>query len=373
MTRRASEPGRKLADPVVIGRASPVLITGGCGFIGSNLADSFLNSGEEVIVFDNLSRNGVKDNLDWLEQRHGNRVHRCIADLRQETALDAAVRDARAIFHFAAQTAVTSSLDHPIEDFEINARGTLNLLEAVRRAGGWQPVVFASTNKVYGSLSDLALVECVDCHLPTDDRLRIFGVDEDRSIDCCTPYGCSKGVADQYMLDYAASYGLKSAVLRMSCVYGPRQFGTEDQGWVAHFLIRALNREAITIFGDGKQVRDVLHVDDAVLAYRGILDAIDAVSGRAFNLGGGHDNAVSLAMVLDEIAGMVGEAAKVTYEPARIGDQLYYVSDTRRLQSAIGWSPTVAWRSGLRDLHAWLEAERGMHATRHHLSRRLPA
>src|SRR5690606_27350512 len=213
--------------------------------------------------------------------------------------------------------------------------------------------VFASTNKVYGSLSDLALVECVDCHLPTDDRLRIFGVDEDRSIDCCTPYGCSKGVADQYMLDYAASYGLKSAVLRMSCVYGPRQFGTEDQGWVAHFLIRALNREAITIFGDGKQVRDVLHVDDAVLAYRGILDAIDAVSGRAFNLGGGHDNAVSLAMVLDEIAGMVGEAAKVTYEPARIGDQLYYVSDTRRLQSAIGWSPTVAWRSGLRDLLAW--------------------
>lgn len=336
----------------------PVVITGGAGFIGCNLAESLLADGQEVIIIDNLSRRGVERNLDWLRARHGGRMTAIVADIRAPAEIEPVIARAGAVFHFAAQTAVTTSLADPVTDFEINARGTLNVLEAVRKSGRPTPVIFSSTNKVYGGLDDLRIFERDGRYTPADSVILARGLSEDRKLDFCTPYGCSKGVADQYVLDYASAFGVPAAVLRMSCIYGPRQFGTEDQGWVAHFLIRALEGTPITLYGDGKQVRDVLHVRDAVSAYRAVLDAIDTVSGRAFNLGGGPANAVSLHMVLDEIAAITGQAVPVGHAPWREGDQLYFVADTGRLQTELGWRPTIGWREGLRDLAEWLEADR---------------
>ncbi len=349
-----------LAAPSIARPATPVVILGGAGFIGSNLADSFLSDGQEVVLFDSLSRPGVERNLAWLTARHGERLHPMLADIRDPAAMREAVTGAAAIFHLAAQVAVTSSLLDPRHDFAVNAEGTLNVLESIREHASAAPVVFASTNKVYGQLADVTVLEAVEGYLPQDDALRSFGMDETRPLDFCTPYGCSKGVADQYVLDYAHSYGLRTAVLRMSCIYGPRQFGTEDQGWIAHFLIRALKGDPITIFGDGKQVRDVLHVGDAVRAYRAVLGGIDRVSGRAFNLGGGPANAVSLHVVLAEIAAVLGHEIPIRYEPVRAGDQPYFVADTRRLQEAVGWRPKTGWQEGVRDLARWLRGDLGL-------------
>ena len=343
--------------PPISSTEKPIVITGGAGFIGSNLADALLSDGETVAVLDNLSRGGVKQNLLWLQERHGERLQVVTADVRDSEAVDAALANAAAVFHFAAQTAVTTSLADPIEDFEINARGTVNVLEAVRKAGHRAPVIFSSTNKVYGGLGDLRLVELDERHVPADELIRTRGINEDRKLDFCTPYGCSKGVADQYVLDYGRSYDLPTAVLRMSCIYGPRQFGTEDQGWVAHFLIRALKGEPITIYGDGKQVRDVLHVSDAVAAYRAVLADIDKVRGRAFNLGGGPRNAVSLNMVLREIENIVGTTLSVSRDDWREGDQLYFVAETSRLEAELAWHAKTGWRDGLRDLADWLAGQ----------------
>ncbi|MBS3647545.1 NAD-dependent epimerase/dehydratase family protein [Pseudaminobacter sp. 19-2017] len=335
-------------------RSGPIVIVGGCGFIGSNLADSFLSDGERVVVVDNLSRDGVEDNQLWLSEKHGDLVSVEIADIRDTDALSTIVDDARAVFHFAAQTAVTTSLVDPVEDFEVNARGTLNVLEAVRKSGRATPVIFASTNKVYGDLGDLAMIEQDGMYAPAEAEIRAHGIGEWRSLEFCTPYGCSKGVADQYVLDYAKSYGLPTAVLRMSCIYGPRQFGTEDQGWVAHFLIRALADEPITIYGDGRQVRDILHVSDAVAAYRAVLSRIEEFSGRAFNLGGGPQNAVSLRMVLHEIGRILGREVPFSFARTRTGDQLYFVADTRAISSALGWEAQMTWQDGIRSLADWL-------------------
>lgn len=337
-------------------KGGSIVITGGAGFIGSNLADALLGDGQSVTVLDNLSRNGVNQNLDWLKQRHGDRLTVVVADIRNAAAIEPALAGASAVFHLAAQTAVTTSLVDPGEDFDINARGTLNVLEAVRKGGRKAPVIFSSTNKVYGGLDDLRLFEQDGRHTPADELIRARGINEDRRLDFCTPYGCSKGVADQYVLDYDRSYDIPTAVLRMSCIYGPRQFGTEDQGWVAHFLIRALRGEAITIYGDGKQVRDVLHVSDAVAAYRAALAQIETVRGRAFNLGGGPRNAVSLNMVLKEIEHLVGSPLTVGHDTWREGDQLYFVAETSRLEAELGWRMRIGWRDGLRDLAEWLMA-----------------
>ena len=346
---------RQLSAPVALRGRSPIVITGGSGFIGSNLADALLKDGEDVVVIDNLSRSGVEQNLVWLKKRHPGRLHPVLADIRDMRAIEPVLAGAKAVFHLAAQTAVTTSLDQPLIDFEVNARGTINVLEAVRRSGRRTPVIFASTNKVYGGLDDLAMVELDDCYIPQDEAIRAHGVGESRPLEFSTPYGCSKGVADQYVLDYAKSFGIPAAVLRMSCIYGPRQFGTEDQGWVAHFLISALKGETISIYGDGKQVRDILHVNDAVAAYRALLGSIDAVSGRAFNLGGGPRNAVSLRILLKEIGRIVDGEIAVRYGDWRQADQLYFVADTRRLRHEVDWEPRVSWLDGLRDLAAWLE------------------
>ena len=348
-----------LCAPVLIGRRSPILVTGGSGFIGSNLADSLLLDGEEVVVLDNLSRPGVEQNLAWLSERHGQRLHPLIADIRDPHCIDDIAGDVKAVFHLAAQTAVTTSLEQPLDDFEVNARGTLNLLEALRRTGKRTPMIFASTNKVYGNLQDIALEVMEGRHLPVDGQLRAHGIGEDRSLRFCTPYGCSKGVADQYVLDYAGSFGLPTAVLRMSCIYGPRQFGTEDQGWVAHFLIRAMRREPVTIFGDGKQVRDVLYVDDAVEAYRSVLRSIGEAGGKAFNIGGGPANAISLEMAIREIARLVHHEVELSRADWRAGDQLYFVADSRALGRQAGWRPRTDWRAGFRRLAEWVRAAEG--------------
>ncbi|NDV49284.1 SDR family NAD(P)-dependent oxidoreductase [Salipiger sp. PrR003] len=344
-----------LSAPAVARHVRPMLITGGAGFIGANLADACLSDGEEVIVLDNLSRAGVEQNLAWLETRHGARLHPMAADVRDEQALSDAVREASAVVHLAAQTAVTTSLLSPSEDFEVNARGTLNLLETLRATGRRIPLVFASTNKVYGCLDDVPLQGTPP--RPVTAALA-RGLDESRPLQFATPYGCSKGVADQYVLDYARSYGLPAAVLRMSCIYGPRQLGTEDQGWVAHFLIRSLQDEEITIYGTGQQVRDICEISDAVAAYRAVLAGIDRLSGRAFNLGGGPGNAVSLREVLAEIERLTTRRPRLRTDSWRAGDQAWFVADTSALRKATGWQPHVPWREGLETLARWLVRNR---------------
>lgn len=347
-----------MVEPISVRSAAhpPVVILGGAGFIGSNLAKSFLEDGEQVIVIDNLSRPGVEHNLRWLKSRYGDRLQAKLTDIREEPNLGEILRGVRAVVHLAAQVAVTTSLLDPLEDFDVNAYGTLRVLEALRNNGANVPLLFASTNKVYGDLADIQLEETPEGYLPIDPALRERGIDERQPLDFRTPYGCSKGVADQYVLDYARSFGLPLAVLRMSCIYGPRQFGTEDQGWVAHFLLRAIRRQPIVLYGDGRQVRDVLHVDDAVRAYRLLLDCIQETRGRAFNLGGGPKNAICLNRLLMEIESVTGEKVHVSRAQPRRGDQLYFVADAGRIERAVGWQPEIDWRAGLRDLLGWLES-----------------
>jgi CDP-paratose 2-epimerase len=334
------------------------VVTGGAGFIGCNLADRLVQEGYEVVVFDALVREGVERNLAWLKARHGSKIVAIKADVRDEEAVRAAVHGADAVFHLAAQVAVTTSLVEPRTDFEINGRGTLNVLEAARPRR--TPVIFASTNKVYGDLSDLRLELADDCYRPRDPRVRSHGVDERRPLDFHTPYGCSKGAADQYVLDYARSFELPTCVMRMSCIYGPHQMGTEDQGWVAHFLIRALQGETISIYGDGRQVRDVLHVDDAVSAYVAALRSIEDVAGQAFNLGGGPANAISLLQLLRFMAEVSGTKPNLEFSDWRAGDQRYYVSDASAVQRTLNLPRPRDWRDGVAHLAEWLAAERGM-------------
>jgi|LSQX01.1.fsa_nt_gb CDP-paratose 2-epimerase len=334
-----------------------VLITGGCGFIGTNLADRFLSEGTPVTVYDNLSRPGVADNLAWLQEQHGDLLHVEVADVRDPIALRQCVSDASAVYHFAAQVAVTTSLELPVLDFGVNARGTLNLLEELRRLDSPPPLVFTSTNKVYGALADVALEQADSRYQPVDRALRSRGISEDRSLDFHSPYGCSKGAADAYVTDYARTYRMPATVFRMSCIYGPHQRGTEDQGWVAHFLISVLKGEPLAIFGDGLQVRDLLYVEDLVEALRAAVDNIEVTSGKAFNIGGGPANAVSLMNVLRKIRDLTGIEPEISFAPWRVGDQRYYVSDTTRFRRACGWSPTVSVDEGLEGLYDWLMSQ----------------
>jgi CDP-paratose 2-epimerase len=241
-----------------------------------------------------------------------------------------------------------------MHDFEVNARGTLNLLSALNTLNDPPPVLFTSTNKVYGGLDDVALTTDGRRYRPVDDHLHARGIDERRPLDFHSPYGCSKGAADQYVIDYARTFGLRGVVFRMSCIYGPHQFGTEDQGWVAHFLIRALRGEPITLYGDGQQVRDVLFVDDLVDAMQLAFANIDVVAGQAFNMGGGVSNTTSLVELIDLIADLTGTRPDVTLDDWRPGDQRYYVSDTARFGALTGWRPRVGVEDGVQRLHDWL-------------------
>jgi CDP-paratose 2-epimerase len=337
----------------------PILITGGCGFIGCNLADRIAGQGGAVIVIDNFARGGARENAQWLKSRHHDRVNLIAADVRDPIPVIDAVREAQAVFHLAAQVAVTDSLVDPSADFEINARGTLNVLEAVHLHNASAPVVFASTNKVYGRLiGDDQIARLGERYIPTNPRLA-NGVSEDTPLDFYSPYGCSKGAADQYVRDYARVFGLKTAVMRMSCIYGPRQFGTEDQGWIAHLLLSALRHQSLTIYGDGYQVRDALHISDAVDAWLAVLDQIENLRGGVFNLGGGASNSISLRELIDLMPELTGIGINYSFAAWRPGDQPWYVSNTRALSDAVGWRAAIGLREGLASLHQWLTERHG--------------
>jgi CDP-paratose 2-epimerase len=332
-----------------------IFITGGAGFIGCNSADYFLRRGQTVTIYDNFSRRGGRANLEWLRANHGDRRLSIIeADIRDHAALDTAVAGAApdVVLHLAGQVAVTTSVVEPREDFEINALGTFNVLEAVRRHAPEAALLYASTNKVYGGMESVEIVQRDGRYAYADFP---HGIPETYPLDFHSPYGCSKGAGDQYVRDYARIYGLRTLVLRQSCIYGLRQFGVEDQGWVAHFVIAAVKGRPITIYGDGRQVRDVLFIDDLVRAYALGIERIDDLRGEVLNLGGGPDNTLAIwsefGPLLTELA---GRPVAVTYGPWRPGDQKVFVADIGKAERLLGWRPAISPTEGIARLHGWV-------------------
>jgi len=338
--------------------AHSTLITGGAGFIGTNMAARQLTAGGRVTILDNLSRAGTERNLQWLVSKYGDRVTIARGDVRDRMLVRRSLRGVDQVFHFAAQVAVTTSLTDPVADFRTNAEGTLSVLEELRALAEPPPLLFTSTNKVYGGLTDLTLVEERGRHLPQDRAVRDHGIGEGRSIAFSSPYGCSKGAADQYVLDYAASFGLRTVVFRMSCIYGPHQWGNEDQGWLAHFLLQAMRGDPITIFGDGRQVRDALYVDDLLGAMQLAVDHADRLRGRAFNIGGGPGNAISLLDLVELITQLEGVRPRVQHDAWRVADQRWYVSDIGAFTASTGWQPRTSAPDGVARLHRWLRDQR---------------
>jgi len=332
------------------------IITGGAGFIGCNAASRFLRRGDEVVVVDNLSRRGTQQNLDWLKsQGKLTFVKTDIADAASvKSALDAH-RDGDLILHLAGQVAVTSSVVDPRDDFEANALGTFNVLEAARAIGTKAPFLYASTNKVYGGMEDLGIVERNGRY---DYKDYPDGVSEERGLDFHSPYGCSKGSADQYVRDYHRIYGLNTVVFRQSCIYGYRQFGLEDQGWVAWFIIAAQLGRPITIFGDGKQVRDALFIDDLVDAYEAAANSVEKAAGRVYNIGGGRANTISLLDLIDYLGKKLGRPLQYQKKDWRPGDQRCFISDNRKAQRELGWTAKTSWQRGLDQLYDWVAANR---------------
>jgi CDP-paratose 2-epimerase len=335
-------------------------ITGGIGFIGTNLADRLLREGHEVILFDNVSRTGVQQNLDWLNSQHGDRMRFIKGDVRDLDAVKNAMQGTDAVFHLAAQVAVTTSLANPQEDFSVNAQGTLNVLEVARQQKPMPIVLYTSTNKVYGGLEHLRVVE----HLSRYEFENLpRGVPETCPLDFHSPYGCSKGAADQYVHDYHRIYKLPSVVFRMSCIYGPHQFGNEDQGWVAHFALTGLRGGRLTIYGDGKQVRDLLYVDDLIELMLRASANITRAAGQVYNVGGGPANTISVwAELQDPLQRILGQLPPVDYGQFRPGDQKVYVSDIRKAQRHLGWTPKVDVMEGLRQMVEQLSPMRSINA-----------
>lgn len=330
-----------------------VLVTGGAGFIGSNLVNQLLIDGHKVIVFDNLSRSGCESNLDWLREIHGSdSFHLVVANLTDFNALKRASDGAEVIYHLAGQVAVTTSVQNPRLDFEDNAIGTFNALEAARLVGDNPIFIYASTNKVYGAMEEVEVIEDTTRYRCLELPL---GVSEDRPLDFHSPYGCSKGAGDQYTRDYARIYGLRSVVVRQSCIYGYRQLGIEDQGWLAWFIIAALKDRPITIYGDGKQVRDALFIDDLLAAYKAIISNIDVAAGKIYNIGGGPQNTISVwaefGPLLEEL---FGHSISVRYSDWRPGDQPIYISDICKAEMELGWSPRVSIQEGIKRLFFWI-------------------
>ena len=326
------------------------LVIGGSGFIGCNLAHRLASSGEKVVLYDNLSREGVALNLRWLQTQHGEAVRLVRGDVRDRTKLEKAVSGASSVFHLAAQVAVTTSLEDPRHDFTVNLEGTFNVLDSLRRRGGEVPLLFTSTNKVYGCLKGLKVE-------PAGLRYKASGpdgVDETMGLNFASPYGCSKGGADQYVLDFARSYDLPAMVFRMSCIYGPHQFGTEDQGWVAHFVRRAMQEQPIRIYGDGRQVRDLLFVEDLVDAMVLARAQAGSLSGEAFNIGGGSANSASLREVIMEIEALLDAEVETVFGEWRTGDQRYYVTNYAKFASLTGWRPKTGVKEGIERLYRWL-------------------
>ena len=337
-----------------------VIITGGAGFIGCNAAARYMKRGDEVVVVDDLSRRGAEKNLEWL-QSLGRFVYER-ADLRDAGAMQRifeAHRDTDLILHLAGQVAVTISVNDPRMDFDVNALGTFNVLEGVRLAGITAPLIYSSTNKVYGGMEDMGVVERDGRYAYSDLP---EGVSEERNLDFHSPYGCSKGAADQYVRDYQRIYGLRTVVFRQSCIYGYRQFGFEDQGWIAWFTIASQLGQPITVFGDGMQVRDVLFVDDLVDAYDAAAANIDVTAGQVYNIGGGPSNVMSLLDLLGHLERRLGRRIPFARSDWRPGDQRVFVSDVRKAEKDFGWKPRVEWPVGLDRLYEWVEANKPLFA-----------
>lgn len=332
---------------------SKILITGGCGFIGSNLANYLLQNQkcEKVTVLDNLLRKGSKKNLDWLQKTYDDKLEFIFGDVRDYELVRKTVKNKEIIYHLAAQVAVTSSVSNPREDFEINTLGTLNILEAARLSGTNPIIIFASTNKVYGEMKDIPVKDTGNRYTFKDLP---DGISEERCLDFHSPYGCSKGAADQYVRDYSRIYGLRTVVFRMSCIYGTRQFGNEDQGWVAHFVISAVLKRPITIYGDGKQVRDVLFVDDLIKGYQLAIEKIDSVKGEIFNIGGGPKQTLSLLELIDWLEKKTGRAIEHRFAAWRPGDQEVYISNIAKAKRLLGWQPTITVSEGVERLYQWV-------------------
>jgi CDP-paratose 2-epimerase len=335
------------------------LITGGAGFIGCNYVSRLVQRGEDVTIFDNLSRSGSRRNLEWLRKSYGDKSFALIiGDVRDSSAIRDAARTKDIVVHLAAQVAVTTSVINPREDFEINAIGTFNTLEAARLSGGKQIFLYSSTNKVYGEMKEMEIVEQPD-HFCYADHPK--GISEIQSLDFHSPYGCSKGCGDQYVRDYHRIYDLPTAVFRQSCIYGTRQFGVEDQGWVAWFVIAALTNRLIKIYGNGKQVRDLLYIDDLLDAYDLAIGHSDIVAGEVFNIGGGNSNAISIHTEFFPILEkMLGKRIQVEWGDWRPGDQKIYVSDIQKAFEILKWKPKIGIHSGLSKLFEWVKSNKSM-------------
>jgi CDP-paratose 2-epimerase len=334
------------------------LVTGGAGFIGSNYVNYLLSQGEKVTIYDNLSRAGCKKNLEWLINNHGDKSFTLVeGDIRNNGLLVNSVGDANVIVHLAGQVAVTTSVLNPREDFEINAIGTFNVLEAARNSGNDPIVIYASTNKVYGEMLNIPLVENETRY----QYANIDGIEESYPLDFHSPYGCSKGAGDQYMIDYHRIYGLRTLVFRQSCIYGPRQFGIEDQGFLAWFLIAIVMEKPISIFGNGKQIRDMLHVNDLIQAYQLGIQNIDRTAGQALNIGGGPENTMSIWQEVGPlIEKIIGKKIPVEYGDWRPGDQKVYVSNINKISSMLDWSPKIDVESGIEMLFNWVSQNKNL-------------
>lgn len=329
-----------------------IVITGGAGFIGINAADYF-SQDNQVIIFDNLSRKGSRDNLLWLKKR-GRRYVFIKGDVRKKnTDLEKALKNTDLVLHFAGQVAVTTSVLNPREDFEINALGTLNILEMIRKSGNNPVFIYSSTNKVYGGLNDHQIVEKKTRY---EFKNLPFGVSEQEQLDFHSPYGVSKGSADQYVRDYSRIYGLNTIVFRQSCIYGPRQFGIEDQGWVAWFIIALVKRKKITIYGNGKQVRDILYIDDLLRAYEMAAKNIEKTKGQIYNIGGGRENTLSVWFEFKAILEkLFRKKISASFSKFRPGDQPIFVSDIRKAEKDFNWRPTIQVFEGIERLFAWVQ------------------
>lgn len=336
-----------------------IIITGGAGFIGVNAAKYFADQGWDVFIIDNLSRRGTDLNLQWLKNHVRFKFEKI--DIRNYKDLAKVVSSFKpdALLHLAAQVAVTSSVIDPREDFEINALGTFNVLEAVRNKSPETFILNASTNKVYGKMENAKVIER-DGRYEYKDLL--LGVNEEENLDFHSPYGCSKGVADQYSIDYSRIYGLKTTTLRQSCIYGTRQFGIEDQGWVAWFTIAAALEKQITIFGNGKQIRDVLHVEDLVRAYESVIKNSNKVSGQAFNVGGGPNNTMSLLELLSYLEKELDINIPLKWDDWRPGDQPVFVCDLHKIKNYTGWEPKINVETGVKDLISWVKSNKDLFA-----------
>ncbi len=328
-------------------------ITGGVGFIGTNLAEHFLEKGEKVVVLDNFSRKGTKENKEYLKKKFSKNLEIMKCDIRTDSnKMEKVFSEAEAVYHLAAQVAVTTSVKNPREDFEINALGTFNVLEAIRKSKNNPILIYSSTNKVYGGMEEVKITE-KNKRYEYEEIPK--GIKEDRLLDFHSPYGCSKGTGDQYVRDYERIYGLNSIVFRQSCIYGKRQFGIEDQGWVAWFTIASILGKKITIYGDGKQIRDVLYANDLVSAFKLATEKIKETKGKIFNIGGGPENTMSLLELLSFLEELLGKKIEDRFDDWRPRDQPVYVSNIEKAEKVFGWKPKTSAKEGVKTLFNWVK------------------